>query len=86
MTHNKSKNDPESFRLNNKYNRDMGFFIPIITTNQKKYPETFEKIMGWFDPGVYNMILAKLNELEETSMSGGGPGGGLSGLGGICPR
>ena len=42
---------------------------------QRSDEETFEKIMGWFDPGVYNMILAKLNELEEVSVAGGGVGG-----------
>jgi len=42
---------------------------------QRSDEDTFKEIMGWFDPGVYNMILAKLNELEEVSTMGGGVGG-----------
>tara|TARA_R110002110_G_scaffold10402_6_gene51138 strand:+ start:3655 stop:6546 length:2892 start_codon:yes stop_codon:yes gene_type:complete len=40
--------------------------------------ETFAKIMGWFDPAIYNLILAKLNELDEisTMASGAVQGGG----------
>ncbi len=31
-------------------------------------PKTFEKIMGWFDPGVYKMLQSSL---QETAMASG---------------
>ena len=41
--------------------------------------ETFEEIMGWYDPAIYNMILSTLNELEEISAAGAGAVQGYSG-------
>jgi len=38
--------------------------------------ETFEEIMGWFDPAIHQMILDKLNTIEE--ISGAGAAGGYS--------
>jgi len=39
----------------------------------------FKEIMGWFDPGVHNMIVSALNSLEEISAMGGGAVAGYSG-------
>ena len=39
----------------------------------------FEEIMGWFDPGVHDMIVSALNSMQEISAMGSGAVAGYSG-------
>ena len=39
----------------------------------------FEEIMGWFDPGVHDMIVSALNSMHEISAMGSGASVGYSG-------
>jgi len=61
--------------------RDIEGFGEMSGTSLRKAleradEERFEEIMGWFDPAIHQMILHKLNTIEE--MSGAAAAGGYS--------